>query len=83
MFYRHSLGLDDPGIKFIQEATMTDLREAQDGLSHLTGLARDASAKFSKFGEKKVHHGFSHLHGKLAAMEAELNLVEAVKNDIV
>lgn len=83
MFHRRYAGLNDPAIEYIQETTLTRVREAHAGLQDLTKLMGDASCKLSQLGNERIDHGFSHLEKKLAAMEKELSLIEAVKDVIL
>ncbi|KAL8840517.1 MAG: hypothetical protein Q9176_003843 [Flavoplaca citrina] len=83
VFHPRFADLNDPAIEYIQETTLTRVREAHAGLHDLTKLMKEASGRISQLSNKRIDHGFSHLNKKLAAMEKELCLIEAVKDVIL
>ncbi|KAL8646793.1 MAG: hypothetical protein Q9226_006709 [Calogaya cf. arnoldii] len=82
VFYRPSAIHHDTGKEFLHDRAIRKLRETNARLGGLTQLLGRETLRPLGLSVPKLDEGFSHLYGKIAAMKAELELVEAVRADL-
>ncbi|KAL8854463.1 MAG: hypothetical protein Q9221_000734 [Calogaya cf. arnoldii] len=82
VFYRPSAIHDDTGKGFLHDRAIRELGETNTRLGGFTQLLGRETLEPLELSIPKLDEGFSHLHKKIAAMKAELELAEVVRADL-